>query len=1094
MLFLHTSNRYEILRAELLRQLANAPLDPFIAQEVIVPSAALQRDVTLALARRHGVAAGVNFSFLALWLWRRMARLLPRVAPDSPFAPERSCWRIDSILQDAAFVAAATPLANYLDRADALMRHELAERIAALFAAYAVYRPDYLEAWRQEKRALPFSAPAAARADEFWQAALWRRFTTELTVSETHPAADFFVALENLRNTGQDAAQIAGIAAGVQVFCPPTLPPAYLDMLLRLAAWTDIRLYLFNPCREYWTELVTARRQARQEVIGQDGYLDTRHPLLADWGRQTQAFMAMMLEYTDGQAEETSRFSSAREELPAGATPSLLARFQDSILDLTLPEAGAWPLADTDRSVEIHVAHSLMRQMEILHDQLRLAFEEDATLTPAEVLVALPDLEAALPLIEAIFGETGQGGIPYVITGQKAARENPVARLLLALMKLTLPPARLPISQVSALLQEPLAMAALELTADDLAQLLAALQSAGARWGLGNARHGWRDALARLFLGYALPAPETEIAPVFAGILPAGSLAGSRARLLGALWQLIERLERLAALLLHPRAAAGWRALWQEELAFWLGEEKNTLAPEEQDARGSVLAAIDALCLDMAITEETRVDPAVACAALEKTLASMAAGGVPTGCVTFAALSSLRQLPYRMICLLDMEDGVFPQPERMMEFDLMPLENRPGDRQQRLDARNLFLDLVLAARDRLYLSYTGKSQRDDSSLPPSLLVAQLLEFCCRAAGCPPERLQLQHPLQAFSRDYFISADARDARLVSFHQEYAQAWQSRTPEMPAREPLFFIAPLSTPVAQRASLAQMRAFFRHPAKALLQDCLRLALPDAAEEADDIEPLTVESLPRYALMQRLLPAALAGEDASALQRRAMSGVEYPGGAWGEILVAHEIRTLAAYVERLLPLRQAYGQREDARTNFTLGVEGFALSGVLRGFAPESSSGLLRYRCASAKFADYLEAWLEHLCLGAWALKNGCRILPKTCHIALDTTFVFSPVEQPLALLADWLAAWRQGQTSVLSFYPQTAWTWMREGENKARVAWQGGNYGDKPPDPEKDAWWTLALRGQPDDPLGAEFAHWRELLLQPLRAHLRTEEEAP
>jgi exodeoxyribonuclease V gamma subunit len=802
--------------------------------------------------------------------------------------------------------------------------------------------------------------------------------------------------------------------------------------------------------------------------------------------------MAMMLEYTDGQAEETARFSSAAENLPVGQTPSLLARFQDSILDLTLPEAGAWPLAATDRSVEIHVAHSLMRQMEILHDQLRLAFEEDATLTPADVLVALPDLEAALPLIEAIFGETGAGGIPCAISGQKATRENPVARLLLALMDLTLPPARLPISQVFALLQEPLAMRALELTADDLARLIVALQDAGAHWGLGDARHGWRDALARLFLGYALPAPETEIAPVFAGILPAGRLTGTRAPLLGALWQLIERLEKLAARLARGHTAAGWRVLWQDELAFWLKDDG--LAPEDRAARGSVLAAIDALCLDMA-TAEAHVDPTVARAALEKALTAAAAGGVPTGRVTFTALSSLRQLPYRMICLLALDDGVFPRPEREAEFDLMPLENRPGDRQHRLDERNLFLDLVLAARDRLYLSYTGKSQRDDSPLSPSLLAAQLLEFCCRATACPPERLCLQHPLQAFSPDYFNVSGKRDARLTSFNREYAEAWQSRKPEAQTAEPLFFAAPLVLTAAERerTSLARLRAFFRHPARALLRDGLRLALPDAAEEPEDIEPLTAEALPRYALLQRLLPAALAGEDAAALRRRGMSGVEYPGGAWGEMLVTREIQTLLAYVDRLLPLRRTYGQQEDARVEFSVTVEDCTLDGALRGFAPETSSGLLRWRCANARTGDYLDAWLEHLCLGAWAQENGCHAPPETCHVALDTTFVFAPAKQPLALLADWVAAWRQGQTAALPFYPQTAWTWTRENEGRARAVWQGG-HGDKSPDPEKDMWWTLALRGQTDDPLGAEFARWRERLLRPLLEHLQAKGDAP
>jgi exodeoxyribonuclease V gamma subunit len=1079
MLFLHTSNRYEILRAELLAQLIVAPPDPFMAQELIVPSAGVQRDVTLALARQCGVAAGVNFSFLALWLWRRIARLLPQVALDSPFAPERACWRIDRILQDAAFVAAAPPLRNYLDRADALMRHELAEKIASLFAAYIVYRPDYLEAWRAGKRVLP--APSPARADEIWQAALWRRFVAELNVGDTHPAAAFFAALAAMQAASQDAAQAAGIASSVQVFCPVTLPPVYLDMLLKLAAWTDIHLYLLNPCREYWTELVTARQAARASE--QDDYLDTRHPLLADWGRQSQAFAAMMLEYAEGRAVETTCFASAEESLPAGQRPTLLARFQDSILDLSLPEAGAWSLAKTDRSVEIHVAHSLMRQMEILRDQLRAAFEHDPGLSPSEVLVALPDLEAALPLIEAIFGEAGQGGIPYVVTGQKATRENPVARLLLALMELALPPARLSASQVFALLQEPLAMAALELTADDLAQLLAALQTAGARWGLGHARHSWRDALARLFLGYALPAPEVASAQVFADILPAGNLSGSRAFLLGALWLFIERLEKLAALLARPQTAAGWRALWQDELAFWLNDGK--LAPADRAARTSVLSAIDLLCSDMAVTEETRIDPVVACAALETALAAVAPGGIPAGCVTFTALSSLRQLPYRMICLLGLDESAFPQPGRALEFDLMLLENRPGDRQQRFDERNLFLDLVLAARDRLYLSYTGKHQRDDSPLPPSLLLAQLLEFCCRATGCPPERLQLQHPLQAFSPDYFSLAHKRDARLTSFNQEYASAWQSRASGIQEASPFFPDALAATPTEQ-TTLAQMQTFFRHPARALLQEGLRLVLPNAAEEADDIEPLTAEPLPRYALMQRLLPAALTGEDTAALRRRAMSGVEYPGGAWGEILVEREIHTLVAYVEKLAPLRLAYGLSTNAFLDFALEVENCMLSGVLRGFAPESSCGLLRCRCAGVKPMDYLEAWLEHLCLNAWARENG-RAAPQTCHVALDIVFVFSPVEEAHALLADWLAAWRQGQTTPLPFYPRTAWTWLTENEGAARGIWQGSEYDER--QPEKDDWWKLALRGRRDDPLGAEFAHWQARLLSPLQAHLHS-----
>ena len=47
-------------------------------------------------------------------------------------------------------------------------------------------------------------------------------------------------------------------------------------------------------------------------------------------------------------------------------------------------------------------------------------------------------------------------------------------------------------------------------------------------------------------------------------------------------------------------------------------------------------------------------------------------------------------------------------------------------RQRRLDDRNLFLDLILSAREVLHLSYVGRSVRDGSELPPSVLVDELL--------------------------------------------------------------------------------------------------------------------------------------------------------------------------------------------------------------------------------------------------------------------------------------------------------------------------------------------------------------------------------
>ncbi|HSN33595.1 MAG TPA: exodeoxyribonuclease V subunit gamma, partial [Ideonella sp.] len=883
MLQLHFSNRHESLASQLLERLAGSAGDPFAGDELIVPSAALRRELTLAIARAHGVCANVRFDFLARWLWRQIGRVLPAVAAESPFEPALLQWRLHAAFGDAGFVGAHPRLARYLAGADPLMRFELAGRVAALLEQYVTYRPDWLEAWQQGRGVDLGTAGDAARADLRWQAELWRRLAGELGLDAPHPSAAF---VDALRHGGAALVRSSGLPAHAHVFALPAMPPLHVELLEQLGRWIDIDLYVLNPCREYWFEVIDRRRLGHLAARGRAAGHEEGNRLLAAWGRQTQAHVDLLVDRC-ADAVDDSRFV-------ANDAPSLLAALQNAILDLVELAPGSLALTPDDRSIEVHACHSLTRQLEVLHDRLLGLFAADAALRPDDVLVVLPDLEAAAPLIDAVFGTVpAERHVPYAMTGRARSRVSAPARALLALLALA--DSRVPASALFGLLQQSIVARRFALDDDALERVHGWMRDAGIRWALdarhradagvpADERHTLADGLARLFLGYALPA---DAGAPFAGLLPAGDAEGNEAVALGALWRYTEALARLHDDVRAPRLPAAWAELLHDATDRFLAP-----ADDELEDLRELHAAIADLAESMQQGGVAEPLPlTVVQAALAERLDHPARGGVPTGSVTFASMASLRGLPFAVVCAIGLDDGAFPSGGRPAEFDLMAAAPRRGDRQRRDDERNVFLDLLLAARRHLHLAYTGRSVRDNAPLPPSVLVAELLDVLVPAIAADPasadalhaarRRLVVEHPLQSFALEAF--AIEGDPRLRSHDGELADALRRGLDAAPAPadvdtgpddpdeaedrdlEPLpaFFTQPLAPPGTEwhEVAVEQLVEFFRNPCRYLLKRRLGVELQGEVDELEDDEPFLADWPGRTALARRLLPLLLDG-----------------------------------------------------------------------------------------------------------------------------------------------------------------------------------------------------------------------------------------
>lgn len=1087
MLLLYTANRYEELRAHLLDKLGGAvSADPFASHPIIVPGMAIRRDLQLAIARQQGVCMGVEFAFLGQWLWTVLSQLV--AVPDvSPFAPQRLSWRLYRILSDPAFVAAHPRLQHFLDQADPVLRLDLASRIADLFEQMVTYRPEWLDDWRAGRSARP---GVDLGKDESWQAALWLRISRELGISREHPASAFLSAWETIPETAQRLAA-AKLPPRLDVFALPSLPPQYLRLLHRLSADMEICLYLLNPCAEYWFEVVDKKRLTRLHSTGQAAGHEVGNALLAAWGQQTQAQLALV--YGSDTVVEVA--AEVRDH-----PDTLLGRVQNAILHLRPLTPMDKPAAG-DRSLEIHVCHALIRELEVLHDRLLTLSQELPDFSADQILVAVPDLETAAPLIDAVFG--ARGGLPYHITGRSQARENPVARALLAVLDASF--SRMTASDGLALLREPLIAARFRLDENDVEALATALQTAGLHWGLeqntpggegGLAhRHGWRDALSRLLLAYAVG--NEPVSRPYQGILPAPT--GINHRLLGRLGRFLDALEKLRSQVAEALPAQGWLKVWQGameslliidndvlEEAQTVRKTLQTLAGEMTEGEGEVEGA-----------GVTRFPPAVAHAALLNALDTLPRGGIPGGAVTFAALPSLRGLPYRVVCLLGLNDGQFPSPRRPPEFDLLAQNFRPGDRQRRLDERTLFLDLLLSAREFLHLSYTGRSQRDDSPMPPSVLVSALMDELLPLLGeTGISRLCVEHPLQAFSPRY--AKAGRDPRLTTFQP---WPWKMASRQEKTAIPPLFTRSLAAPgeAWQKPGLDDIQRFFRHPARFLLRDRLGIRLPSREEDMLDEEPLTLSAPDTWPLTRRLLSLELAAPvpsippDLSAL---ALASSEVPVGSIGKAQVRPLLSAVSDFASRLRPLLESpcseAGPVQVLGEKIPLGLRLF-LSDV-------RPHGLIRYRLAPLSATDIIAAWLDHLAL--------CTLAPagvalRTEHLGRETDgkivrCVFQPVQEPQILWQDWLEAYWQGLQEVLVFPPRTAWEMQQETAKGKTLSSSSAWLNDWQQSGEAlDPWWQLALRGKLEDnnllgsPLSKELKHWCAVLLAPMKASLEQED---
>lgn len=1024
----YRSNRVEALAAQLGEVLAR----PVSAKQgafqrvmrpdvVVVQSVGMGRWLEMELAKTRGICANVQFPFPRGMVRQAVCSVVGKHPKAwTSWQPDALLWHILEALAAHIEEPPFEALARYLKHRDGVHPVDvlgtadgvlLAAEIASVFDRYLSYRPDMVLRWEQE----------VAGTD--WQHHLWRTVRARM---DTDHIASLFTEFQQAIAEGTTVDE-ERLPPRICLFGISTLPPFFLEAFSTLSHIRDVHLFVLCPSNMYWGDIRSKREQARAlRQLERNGgvadlaslYLTEGNPLLASFGRLGRDFQ-VVLEGMDSASPYVEADIDLFEE-PLDVQERMLHVLQSDVLNLRHRRSGNANASRIDRvnerlpSIQVHVCHGELRQVEAIRDNILARFEDNPELNPRDIVVMTPDIERFTPLIEAVFGDDdAQPRIPFRIADRTMDKDNPVAEFLLRLVSLA--SGRLTVTDVLDVLGISAVRAKFDISDDDVPEFERWIRKAGICWAENAAdrvRHGqpadaqntWRFGFDRLLLGVAM---QGQGAKHFGDVLPYDDIEGGAAAVLGRVVDACESLFARIRSLRRARSVAAWsvclkaaldemlsveeRDVWQLQAVRDVLQELGQQAEEAGCHRTFDLSGIRAL-LSPRLQESTR------------------AAGFLTGGVTFCALVPMRSIPFKVVYLMGMEDGAFPRKGRKTGFDRTHQHPRHGDRNPREEDRYLMLEAMLAAREAFVVTYSGFEAQTGAEQPASAPIDEWMTVVEEAFVCPP-LWRVVHPLQAFSPRLFHPEHpvSHDRRLLPAAK---QMWRDPMPRPP-----LYSGPVPPKLDEdRLALEDLIEFFQHPTKAFLYRRMGVYLNTFEEQSSDREPLEIESgLGSWKLKDAALRLRLTGLDWNETHAMMARQGVLPLGTSGKLALLPIQSTVDAIVSDAAELRQG----ESRSVSVNIALEGVRLSGRISGLYPKSRV-VVQPSKASGKYTVGL--WITHLALRASVTQERWKsaLVHDGGTVTLGTSVSSSEAKAHLQTLAE---LYVQGQSAPVSFFPKTS-----------------------------------------------------------------------
>ncbi|MDZ7715030.1 MAG: exodeoxyribonuclease V subunit gamma [Balneolaceae bacterium] len=926
------------LAAQLIEELDKESSQNVLEPEIfVVQNHGMANWLSLYIAEKKGVAANLKFEFPAERIWKLIRTIDSDIPEDLPSDRHPMTWSLMQLLKDEQTLSEFPELQYYIAGSsgdtNTMRTWKLSSKIADVFDQYLIYRPELISKW--DRGELQNTTNSAER----WQSKLWQLLNThwQKNYNKTwlHRVQLQAELLNRIESGNLDT---SSLPSRITVFGVSMMPPGFTEIITNISKLVDINFYQLRPS------------------IETGGSNSFKNPLLKSLGNifeeQENVLHSNIKSVGDVHKIKISETSSSKQSLLQSVQLDLK---RDAEPDEIVPR-----VQSTDSSIQVHACHSPMREVEVLYDQLLAKFDEDRGLNPNDILIMTPDIETYLPVIEAVFGspQEGQPDMPYTIVDQ--GKQNSESVIEIFLQFLSLCESRFKVTEVIDLLESDVIKESYGFSEEDLNYLILWVKENNIRWGIDSSfKKGmdlpksnsftWKSGLNRILAGYMLKAEDDEL---YNQIYPYHEIETSaNAELAGAFYSFIEHLSELSDF--------ANRAYTPEEWSQKLSEMISLILPDSRDHFWELSKLRDALNKLENVADlggySSKISFPIVRAWLEDYLQEKPVGGGGLGRgITFSSLRPMRSIPFKMIGMIGMDEGKFPQSKIPIEFSLIEAEPHPGDPDRAEEDRYLFLENILSAQSDIYFSYVGQSNQQDVEYPPSVVLKEFLDYLEECYEVDSNDLVRKHRLQGFSDAYF------KGETLFTYSKTNQRINEKLLKGTKKEPRFYKEILPEPEEdwQKLSVNDLISFYQHPAKYLLNNRLGIYFGENDIISEDREPFFLTGLDDYRVGQELLNRFMEDKSLDKYKDHLRARDMLPEGWSGDQAYQNKVEEVTVFGNNL---KSQFNQQqlEDIDINVTIG--NFHLIGKLNHVYEEA---LIDYRFGNMKPKNLVKMWIRHLC----------------------------------------------------------------------------------------------------------------------------------